>query len=196
MHGQRMVARKRQSGEKFVCLTSGSEKSGEGEFKIFRHLNELAASQPAGRALVVSNDSDVLLFAVLSRYRNIDVLRMQAGEEFLIDAASIRDHWAVMLGVDPRDEAKTTRVLYDVVFLSLMLGSDYTPPCRTYDFHQTIRAYKLYRASASPSFIVDLANETVDVSLLSHVLRSRTEVRCANANHTHKTHATHPPQQR
>lgn len=216
--GRRITSRKITAGFKtFTCLTSDSEQSGEGEFKIFQYLNNLATSQEqqsttpsstttttttsatsatssesssstttttpstaaANRSLVVSNDSDVVLFALLSRYRDIDVLRVQSSEDaVLIDVATLRAQLAIMCQVDPNDAELMQRVVQDFVFLTLLLGTDYTPPCRQYEFMTTLQAYRRMRQRFPSWFIVDLKNDTVDPRVLAKVLRTRYDEVC------------------
>jgi len=63
---------------KLCGIVSGAEVPGEGELKLFEFLSTQADrdKQSDQSALVVTGDSDVLLFSLLSNYRNIDILRL------------------------------------------------------------------------------------------------------------------------
>jgi hypothetical protein len=140
----------------------GSSSPGEGEFKMFRHI---AATPPsagdAARALVFSGDSDVVLLGLLSRRRNIDIMR-DATLGFSVDA--LRAAIAARFGC--AGAAELERVVDDFVLFTLLSGSDFTPAVQHYSLADTLERYARMRAADRARFVYDRVADAIDVGAL------------------------------
>jgi hypothetical protein len=84
-----------------MAYVSGAEVPGEGELKLFAFLNRQPIDDARNSsALVVSGDSDVLLFSLMSSFRGIEMLRLGGkGSEFVYSIDAMRQEIAELFDV-------------------------------------------------------------------------------------------------
>lgn len=152
-----------------AVFVDGSSVAGEGESKIFAHLH--ARLRENERTLIVSGDSDVVLCALLTGRKHIDVLSTNGGAAavgYSLDA--LRGEVAALLQCPPGDDALLSRLIDDFCLFSILLGTDFTPPLQHYNFADTIHHYVRIRASDPSRFVYDREADSIDVDMLLRCL--------------------------
>lgn len=148
-----------------AVFVDGSSVPGEGENKIFAHLH--ARMRDNERTLIVSGDSDVVLCALLTGRKHIDLLSSNGGAAavgYSLDA--LRAEIATLLQCPPGDDALLARLIDDFCLFAILLGTDFTPPIQHYSFADSIAQYVRVRASDPTRFVYDRESDTIDVELL------------------------------
>lgn len=109
---------------------SPASDSGEGEIKIFRHINSIAQQHPSDSFLVVGNDADLVVLAMACiSVTNIDILirRDKQHQLFSLEKLlNIHRKKVVSLLYGHSDNIPTDEQLRnDFSVLSMMMGNDY-----------------------------------------------------------------------
>lgn len=165
-HGLYAHALKTLTSEEFKDLKifiSGPDREGEGEYKIFEHLNNLSTihgdldnsiNSEKDRCLVVGNDSDLILFSLLSESNlHIDFLRIDNSFN-----ATIYNINMIKQELIKGQYGDLNRIINDFCFLSILSGSDYIPRLYGYSLVRTYWAYRRMKSNPNNEnkYLIDL----------------------------------------
>ena len=140
---------------------SGSDDVGEGELKIFEHLNSVYSHNSLFSnilnntskisSLVVGNDSDLILFGLRnsSRIPSLDLLKITNEGKALISIENIRKDIIKDIldeiktkGINVNDFISEESIIMDFIFVIVLNGSDYLPALRYYSQSHAWECYK------------------------------------------------------
>ncbi|KAL6073152.1 hypothetical protein QOT17_005121 [Balamuthia mandrillaris] len=114
---------------------SGSDREGEGELKIFEYLAYNESVLSTDRCLVVGNDADLILYAMMA-YTNVDILQCDYGTYHLFNMSTFKKLLHQQVPNAPLEE-----LLMDLTFISLLAGNDYLPKLRGLSLPETWKSY-------------------------------------------------------
>ncbi|EGC39673.1 hypothetical protein DICPUDRAFT_18829, partial [Dictyostelium purpureum] len=97
---------------------SAADRMGEGEWKIFQHINN-SNYNLNDIITIASNDSDMILFCLLSKYNNIQILNKESNQVLYVN--QLREAIYKESGINDR------QAIIDFVLLSFLMGTDHLP---------------------------------------------------------------------
>eukprot|EP01132_Coremiostelium_polycephalum_P003696 gene3696-4605_t len=149
---------------------SGSDSYGEGEFKIFQHINNHEESDSLFS--VYGNDSDMVLFGLLSNKKRINILSFENS-----DSVRDIDHLKQLISEMSKRQDKI-QMYYDFVFLQILKGNDLIPGLRNYNFNDIWKIY-CECAGGVEDGIFDYRNNSINwnyfLSIIKNLVQVQTE---------------------
>jgi hypothetical protein len=136
-------------------IVSGSDREGEGEYKIFEYLKHwrqhepgLAVEKKSLKCLILGNDTDMILFSLLSVPElEIDLLRVDGPQKTITKVEEVRKALLKDLHGD------SARLILDWSLLTVLCGTDFAPRLGGFDYRKVYAMWRQFKSDPSHSEI-------------------------------------------